>query len=151
VDEGKPTTLTWSSTGATSCQATGGFSTGGATSGSVSLTPLASASYEIACYGPGGSASAIVSITVHKPVYAISADPLRVTKDSSSTVTWSASHVRSCTIKGPGLSRTDYKATATSQSVPITTQSVFTLTCQTYLSPISKSVTVNVVPQYEEF
>lgn len=151
VDEGEPTTLVWSSTGATSCQATGGFDTKGATSGSVSLTPLADASYQITCYGPGGSASAITSITVHKPNYSISANPLRVRKDEFSTIAWSASHVRSCAISGPSLSRTDYKVATTSQSVQIISQSVFTIACQTYLSPVSHSVTVNVVPIYEEF
>jgi len=151
VDAGEPTTLSWNSSGADSCVATGGFDTGGATSGSISIIPLSTSSYQIICYGPGGSTSSLTSITVYQPVYSISADPLRVPKDSFSTVSWSASHVRSCLISGPGLSRTDYSAATKSQSIQILSQSVYSIACQTYLSPVSQSVVVNVVPIYQEF
>lgn len=44
-----PATLTWSSTNAVSCTGTG-FSTGGATSGSVAVSETASTTYAVSCY-----------------------------------------------------------------------------------------------------
>lgn len=46
--QGEAVTLTWSSSDATTCTGTG-FSTGGATSGSVTVTPVDDASYSVAC------------------------------------------------------------------------------------------------------
>lgn len=49
ITRGQPVTLTWSSTNATSCAAIGNFSTGGATSGSVTVYPTESTTYGVNC------------------------------------------------------------------------------------------------------
>ena len=67
VYQGSSTTLSWSSTSATSCIGTG-FSTGNATSGSVSVTPASSTTYSIECTGPVGSATDSELVTVSTPV-----------------------------------------------------------------------------------
>lgn len=54
VTQGTPSTLSWSSTDATSCTGNN-FSTGGATSGSVSVTPSQSTTYTASCTRPGSS------------------------------------------------------------------------------------------------
>jgi chitodextrinase len=65
VASGEASTLTWSSTSATSCTASGDWSGTRATSGSESTGPLtASSSYSINCTGTGGSASASATVTV---------------------------------------------------------------------------------------
>lgn len=51
---GSSATLTWSSTNANTCQGSG-FLTGGATSGSVSVSPTATTEYFVTCYGSSGS------------------------------------------------------------------------------------------------
>lgn len=60
---GQSATLTWSSTKASSCTGTN-FSTGGVTSGSVSVSPSATTAYSVSCTGPGGTANANATVTV---------------------------------------------------------------------------------------
>jgi hypothetical protein len=62
---GSSSTLKWSSTNATSCSAGGAWSGSKAVSGSQSVTPTTSSSYQLTCIGSDGStASASLSITV---------------------------------------------------------------------------------------
>jgi plastocyanin len=65
VTSGGSVTLTWSSTNATSCTASGGTGWSGteATSGTLSLTVSTNETLTLACTGAGGSASQTVSIT----------------------------------------------------------------------------------------
>lgn len=66
---GQPVTLTWVSSNATSCTATGGWSGSLATSGTQRVTPTAAgaATYSISCSGSGGSASASSTVTATTP------------------------------------------------------------------------------------
>ncbi len=66
VDSGGTTTLTWSSTNATSCTASGAWSGSRATSGSEASAAITTAStFTLACTGPGGTTqrSATVYLT----------------------------------------------------------------------------------------
>ncbi len=63
VIRGEQSLLTWASTGATSCTGSG-FSTGGATSGSVSVSPQQTTNYTVTCTGLGGQATAAAQVTV---------------------------------------------------------------------------------------
>jgi hypothetical protein len=49
-------TLTWASINATSCTGTN-FSTGGATSGAIMVSPTITTNYSVTCTGPGGTSS----------------------------------------------------------------------------------------------
>lgn len=64
---GQPTTLTWSSTNATACTASGGWTGSRATSGSESATPIATGTtnYTLTCTGVGGSGNATTPVTVN--------------------------------------------------------------------------------------
>jgi hypothetical protein len=65
VGSGGTTTLTWSSTGATSCAATGGWSGTKAISGSETTAALTAAtSFTLACTGAGGTTSSSVSVGI---------------------------------------------------------------------------------------
>jgi hypothetical protein len=65
IGPGTATTLTWSSSGATSCAASGGWSGAKATSGSTSTGSLtATTSYTLTCTGAGGSTVATAAVTV---------------------------------------------------------------------------------------
>src|SRR5438105_13713547 len=65
VASGGSSMLTWSSTSATSCSASGAWSGTRAISGNQSTGPLtASSSYSLSCTGSGGSASASATVTV---------------------------------------------------------------------------------------
>jgi hypothetical protein len=62
-----PVTLTWSSTGASRCTATGDWSGAQATSGHFTSPALnSSKSYTITCLGAGGSASKALSVSVNQ-------------------------------------------------------------------------------------
>jgi Domain of unknown function (DUF1929)/F5/8 type C domain/Glyoxal oxidase N-terminus len=63
ITAGQSSTLTWSSTNATSCTGTG-FSTGNATTGSVTVTPSVTTSYSVSCTGSGGTATASATVGV---------------------------------------------------------------------------------------
>jgi len=68
VASGEVSTLTWSSTEATSCTASGGWSGARAISGAESTGALASTTtYTVTADGAGGSASASVTVTVVPP------------------------------------------------------------------------------------
>jgi hypothetical protein len=62
---GSAATLTWNSTNASSCTASGAWSGTQPTSGSVSTGALnTNSTYSLTCTGPGGSASASATVTV---------------------------------------------------------------------------------------
>lgn len=66
IYQGQSTTLTWSTTNATSCTASGNWSGSKATNGSEIVSPTVppSATYTLTCTGPGGTASTPVYITI---------------------------------------------------------------------------------------
>jgi hypothetical protein len=65
VAAGGTSTLTWSSTGADGCAASGGWTGTKATSGSATVGPIQSAtSYQLTCLGAGGNAGAMVQVSV---------------------------------------------------------------------------------------
>ena len=64
ISEGESATLTWGTTDADSCVASGAWSGAKATSGSVSVSPAATSNYILSCNGTGGSTSDSVSVTV---------------------------------------------------------------------------------------
>jgi hypothetical protein len=65
VAAGGSATLTWNTTGATSCSASGAWAGNLSPSGSRSTGALtASSTFSLACAGPGGSIAREVSVTV---------------------------------------------------------------------------------------
>lgn len=133
----------------------GGFDTGGAANNSSGVLTGALTDnptiFGITCTGLGGSVTSYASVTVLQPYATISASPTRVTSGTNSTITWTAGQVRSCTITGPGISRTDYAETPTSQSVAITGKSTFTIRCLTNGEDKVGTATVNVGALFKEF
>lgn len=64
VVAGQPVTLTWSSTNADVCTASGLWSGAQPTSGSLNVTPSASGTYSLTCGGSGGSLTKNAPVTV---------------------------------------------------------------------------------------
>jgi len=136
VDAGSSTTLSWSSTDAESCTASGDWSGSRSTQGSTSTGSLQDdASYTLTCTGPGGSASDSVSVTVSEPapppapeptVSLDAADSL-IDAGASTTLSWSSSNADSCSASG-GWSGS--RSTSGSATVgPLDDSTSFTLTC----------------------
>jgi hypothetical protein len=64
ISSDQSSTLSWSSTNATSCTGTS-FSTGNASSGSATLTPLETTTYSVTCTNGSTSATASATVTVN--------------------------------------------------------------------------------------
>ncbi len=160
IDQGQSSTLTWGSVNATSCTAGGGFSTGGATSGNASTGVLAQTSiYQVTCDGLGGTSSpAFATVTVRIPTVSIGANPDRVLSGATTTVTWNATNVNSCTITRNNSAwqnlTADGSRTVTGTTTDtITTQTTYRITCANNAGASAAVATqvANVVPGFEEF
>ena len=65
INSGQSSTLTWSTTNATSCNASGAWSGTRSTSGNQSVSPTATSTYTLTCNGTGGSVNRSVTVTVN--------------------------------------------------------------------------------------
>jgi hypothetical protein len=145
IDAGQSSTLTWSSTDATSCTASGAWSGAKATSGSQVVSPAATASYTITCNGAGGSANNSATVTVNPappattaPTVTLNASPSTINKGDSATLAWSSTDATSCTASGAWAGT---KATSGSQAVALNSAATLTLTCTGSGGSASDSVT----------
>jgi len=145
VASGNSSTLTWSSTNATSCSASGGWSGGEPTKGSAATGNLTSSqSFTLTCTGPGGTAAqtAVVTVSSPAPTVTLSAGPSAITSGSSSTLTWSATNATACTASG---SWSGAMPVSGSQSTgALTSSATYTLTCTGSGGSASQSATVSV-------
>ncbi|QQS15437.1 MAG: fibronectin type III domain-containing protein [Candidatus Moraniibacteriota bacterium] len=64
ITSGQSSTLTWSSTNATSCTASGSWSGTKATSGTQSVSPATTSTYTLTCTGTGGATNQSATVTV---------------------------------------------------------------------------------------
>jgi hypothetical protein len=149
ISSGGQTNVSWSSSNASSCTASNGWSGwpgSKATSGSQTISGITTTvTFTLTCVGPGGSTtgSATVTVTANPaPTVAVTVTPPSVTSGGSSTVTWSTTNATACTASG-GWSGA--KATSGSQTITnITTTSTYTLTCTGSGGSASDSGTVTV-------
>lgn len=146
VATGGSSTLTWSSTNATACNASGGWSGAKTPTGSQILTNLqATATYALTCTGPGGSAgqSTIVTVaTAAAPTVTLSASPTTVASGGSSTLTWATTNATSCTASGAWSG--SRSTSGTQSSGPLTVTSNYILTCTGPGGSAAQSVQVQV-------
>lgn len=147
VASGATSLLTWSSTDATSCTASGGWSGTKPTSGSESTAALTqTTSFTLTCTGAGGSASQTAQVTVTSapgPTVSISASPSTITAGQSSTLTWSSTNATSCTASG-GWS--GGRNTSGTQSVSPTSTTTYTLVCNGGGGSAQQSTQITVNP-----
>ena len=97
---GESSTLTWSSTYADSAEINQGIGSV-SVNGTINVSPAQTTAYNITVTGPGGTATAAVTV-VHSPTVAISANPETILGGESSTLTWSTVDADSCVIE-PGV------------------------------------------------
>ncbi len=146
ITAGQSTTLTWSSTNATSCTASNGWTGTKTTSGTQSVSPAVATTYSLTCTGTGGSAtkSVVVPVTITTtpvPTITFSASPASISAGQSATLTWSSSDATSCTASG-GWSGT--KTTSGSESVSPTSNTNYALTCTGTGGSANQSAAVSV-------
>ena len=100
---GQSTTLTWSSSNATGCQASGAWSGTVALSGTQLVTPPAAGTftYTLTCNGVASSASVVVAnAPTPIPTVSLSLAPASVPVGQPSTLTWSTTNATSCVASG---------------------------------------------------
>jgi len=151
VTSGGSSTLTWSSTNATFCTASGAWSGTKAVSGNESTGALtASSSYSLTCTNSAGSASATATVTVSGtpppppgPTVSLAANPTSVASGGSSTLAWSSTNATSCFASG-AWSGSKTIPLGSEVRGPLTTTSTFTLSCNGAGGSASHSVIVTV-------
>lgn len=99
---GQTTTLTWSSSNATGCQATGAWSGTVALSGTQLVTPPAAGTftYTLTCDGVASSTSVVAANAPPIPTVSLSLAPASVPAGQPSTLTWSTTNATSCIASG---------------------------------------------------
>jgi hypothetical protein len=142
IDAGQASTLTWSSTDATGCTASGGWSGARATSGSQNVTPANTTTYALTCTGPGGTTTASATVTVTPAggvTLTFTATPSFINPGQSSTLSWTSSGATDCTASDGW---TGARPTAGSEPVNPAATTVYTLTCGGPAGSATESVTV---------
>ncbi|HEY6924872.1 MAG TPA: PQQ-binding-like beta-propeller repeat protein [Steroidobacteraceae bacterium] len=146
---GQPTTLTWSSTQASSCTASGEWSGTLASSGSQVVTPNAvgNHSYFITCSNPGAPAQTSVSVTASIPVVALSVFPSTVVAGKSVTLRWNGQYANSCVASGAWSGSLSTSGLMTITPAGLGTES-FHLVCTNAARSVSAdaSITVTAAP-----
>src|SRR5262245_54745040 len=105
VQSGQTSTLTWSSTNAQSCTASGGWAGNKALSGTETTAAItASTTYTLTCTNASGSSAGSTTVTVQSstpaPTLTLTANPTTVASGGSSTLTWVVTNATSCTASG---------------------------------------------------
>lgn len=148
------TTLRWTSTSATSCTASNGWSGSKAIpSGNQSTGNLTTGrTYTLTCTNATGSAVASVTVNVGAappaPTVTLTATPASVAYGTASTLTWSSTDASSCT--GTNFSTGGATNNTTGVSTGnLTTTTTYSITCSGTTSPpatTSATVTVGAAP-----
>ncbi len=143
------TTLSWNASNATSCTASGSWTGDQATSGSMQQAGLTNDStYTLTCTGTGGTANDSVTVTVtpapppEAPSVSLTASPMTVAMNGSTTLSWNASNATSCTASGSWSG--DQDTSGSMQQAGLTNDSTYTLTCTGAGGTANDSVTVTV-------
>ena len=97
IRSGQSSTLTWSTTGATSCFADW-LGKVVSTSGTSQVTPTKTGPYTITATGPGGQVQASVMVTIVNPSVTLSANPLTINLGEESTLSWSSAKSNTCVV-----------------------------------------------------
>ena len=99
---GVPTTLTWSSTHANSCTASGEWSGTFPSSGSQVVTPasLGDHVYALTCGDPGAPGEASITVAALPPVAKLSGFPQRVALGKTVSLRWKGKYAESCVASG---------------------------------------------------
>ena len=150
VSSGGAALLTWSSTSATACKASGGWSGPLASNGSQNTGALtADNTYSLTCSGAGGTSPA-VNATVRvspAPTATLTASPTTIASGGSSTLTWTSTHATSCAASG-GWSGAK-AASGTQSTGALTTSAAYSLTCTGpggTSAPATATVTIGTIP-----
>ncbi len=149
IVSGNKATLLWSCADSLSSSSVN-FSTGGAVSGSTDVFPTTDTTYTLLCSNGG---QGTVNITVLDPELTITATSNLLRLGELSVIDWSTTNTNSCAISedNPDFIDSWSGTSGTQTTSPISGETVYVLLCQTDGGPISDSVKVRLIPNFEEF
>lgn len=161
IEQGKNSTLTWSSINADYCTASGGWTGRKETSGNESITNIKTPTkYILTCTGASGSSKLETEVNIYivdtipttqqetPPAISISASPLTVAPGGSTTLTWQVINATTCDASNGW---TGPKSTSGSQVIQnITSPKTFVINCTGTGGATSKSITILVNQQITE-
>ena len=128
IASGGVSTLTWSSTNATSCAASGGWSGAKGTSGTQSTGAITMpSSYSLTCTGTGGTSSASTVLVNIIPTATVVASPSVIASGATSTLTWSSTNATSCAASGGWSGAKTTSGTQSTAALTATTS--YSLSC----------------------
>jgi len=162
IEQGKNSTLTWSSTNADYCTASGGWSGRKEISGTQIITNINTPTrYILTCTGASGSSKLETEVNIYivdtipttqqeiPPTISLSASPLTVTSGGSTTLTWNVNNATTC-LASNGW-KGNKSATGGSQIITnITAPKTFGLNCTGTGGATSNSIIVLVNQQAAE-
>jgi len=146
-------TLSWTSTNATSCAASGDWSGARATSGSESTGPLTSSkTYYIVCAGPGGNSpqdSVGVTIQVLQPTVDLLANgqqgPITINYNTAATLSWTTTNNPTTCTASNGWSGSKSIPSGSESTGLLTVHRTYVLTCSNSAGSAQDSVLVQVL------
>lgn len=149
VVSGSSSALSWTTTDATACTASGGWANARPTSGTnVSTGPLTSTqTFTLTCSGIGGSGvadSATVTVTpAPAPTVTLTANPTSVVSGSSSILSWASTNATNCV--GSGAWSDNNLGTSGNRSTGnLTSTQTYSITCNGAGGSVNASRTVTV-------
>ncbi len=149
VQVGASSLLTWTSTDADSCVASGGWSGAKALSGSQSVTVSATTTYTLACVNEAGTTTKSVTVNATPvppsptPTVTLNASPLAVQVGSTSTLTWTSANASACVASNGWAGA---KALSGNEVVTLNATTTYTLACGNGSSTSTQSITINATP-----
>jgi hypothetical protein len=146
VTSGGASLLTWSSTNATTCTASGGWSGTISQSGTQSTGPLtAPGAYILICTGPGGSSAAAIAGVNVVPTVSLVASPSAISSGAASTLTWNSTNATACAASGGWVGA--LPSSGTQSSGALTLPAAYSLTCTgAGGTSITATALVNIIP-----
>ncbi|HXA92016.1 MAG TPA: hypothetical protein VNU73_02115, partial [Steroidobacteraceae bacterium] len=144
---GQTATVSWNTTNATTCSATGAWSGAQPADGNLAVSPntLGQSTFVLDCTGPGGSMSQSVVLTV-SPAVGVNLSPATVAVGQAASLSWSAPMLNACSASGSWSG--PQASTGTLQLLPTVPGSyAYTLSCSVPGGgSISQTATLAVTP-----
>jgi hypothetical protein len=160
VTAGTSTTLQWSSSGGSYCTvadltANKVLVPSGTPSGTFSVSPAATTTYQLSCFNSAGDSQGSKQITITVPVYppatisSFSVSPTVTDGDEHPTFSWK-SNAASCAITGTGTNATGLAASGSLTLAGYVKQTtVYTLTCKNGAGTAATAKTTLTFQQYD--
>jgi len=143
ITDGDSSVITWSSTNTISCTGTN-FTTGGATSGFVTVFPNSTTNYSISCSGPGGTTNDSKTITINAPnasAVTFAATLTTINQGDTTKLIWSSVNTTTCSSPQFGT----FDATSGSIIVSPSSTKTYDLSCTGPSGTISDSLSIMVI------